>query len=161
MGGVGYGIGSLNKNWNKRDESFSKAYQRGYEKTRDGRRGILREGYKKAPILTGASEAIGAGLSPIKFTKVSQTAPLSVIKRKNLLDAVSNGSVYGAGISENTAQNYAKNISRGIVGNYAGFALGEKFYGRGNNRPLARAVMSGLSDNTISSIYDIIPTKKK
>lgn len=76
-----------------------------------------------------------------------------------MLDAVSNGSVYGVGISENATQDYAKNIGLGILGNYGGRVLGEKFYGLGNNRPVARAVMSGVSGKTVSSIYDA--TKKR
>lgn len=82
--GVGYGMGSLNKNWNKREESFSKAYQRGYEKTRNERRGVLGEGYEKAPILTGTLEAIGAVASPVRFSKALQGSPLHVVKRKKL-----------------------------------------------------------------------------
>lgn len=112
-------------------------------------------------VLTGVSEAVNAGLSPVKFSKVSKTAPLNVIKRKNLIDAVASGIVYGNGTGENTAYDYAKNIGRSIIGNYTGYKLVNYLYGGGDSRPIARAVMSGLSDKTVSSIYDKILKNKK
>lgn len=100
-------------------------------------------------------------MSPIKFTKFSQTAPLNIIKRKSLLDAVGGGIFSGIGSSENNVNDYAPNIGGSVVGNYAGYKSGEKFFGRGYNRPFARAVMSGVSDKIVSTIHDIMPKGKK
>lgn len=154
MGGIGYGIGSLNKNWNKRNESVTDAYKRGYKKYRDERRGVVKEGYQKQPGLTGASEAIGAIASPIKFSKISKAAPLDVIKRKSLLDSVAGGSVYGAGVTENGAADYVKNIGYGAIANGAGYGVGKKLFGGGLNRPLARATTSTLLSSSIESSYN-------
>lgn len=115
-GGLGYGIGSLNKNWNKTGETFGQAFSRGYEKTRDARRANLEEGYQRNPVLTGAAEITGAIGSPAKFIKTNPLASIKNIKRKNLLDAVVGGAVYGAG-STNESKDYAKNIGFGMGGN--------------------------------------------
>lgn len=49
---VGYGLASLNPQWNKTNESFWDAMKRGYVKGRDNRRQVLAQGLQENPTTT-------------------------------------------------------------------------------------------------------------
>ncbi|MDR1025762.1 MAG: peptidoglycan-binding protein [Lactobacillus sp.] len=142
LGGIGYGIGSLNPKWNKKNETVPEAIKRGYIENRDNRRAHLEEAYRESPFLTGASEAIGAISSPAgQAFKAAKTAPLGVKSRKNITEAIATGGTYGVGVSENEKKDYAKNIGLGIAGNYIGYRFSNNILGRSGS-PLARSLIN-------------------
>ena len=121
MSGLGYGLASLNSNWNKRGESFGEAFKRGYTRTRDMRRNQLQEGYEKAPILTRTMEAIGATVSPLnKIGRVSNFAPRTVQAAQGMTKSVAGGTAYGLGAGEGDMSEQAKNMVLGGVTGWAG-----------------------------------------
>lgn len=151
-GGVGYGIGSLNKKWNKTGETFGQAFKRGYIKTRDARRANLEEGYKRNPTLTGSAEVLGAISSPAKFSKISPLEPIKNLKRKNLIDAVAGGAIYGTG-STNENKDYAKNIGLNIIGNVMGSKIYDQIGGNWGN-PIIRKSVSEATNSITKSTYE-------
>lgn len=159
MGGLGYGLGSLNKDWNKKGESFSQAYNRGYEKYRDERRNVLSEGYQKEPVLTAGSEIAGSIANPIKFTGISSKAPLHIMNRKNLLDSLANSGVYGMGASKDDTKDYVKNIATGGIGGTAGHIAGNILLGRGRAHPLMRKSVGAAIGFATQSAYNKLEKK--
>lgn len=151
-GGAGYGVGSLNKKWNKTGETFGQAFKRGYVKTRDARRTNLEEGYKRNPLLTGGAEVFGAISNPAKFSKISPLEPIENLKRKNLIDAIVGGSFYGAG-STNENKDYAKNIGLGITGNVMGSKIYDQIGGNWGN-PIIRKSVSEATNSISKSTYE-------
>lgn len=145
MGSIGYSLGSLNPQWNKNGESVGQAAQRGYIENRDKRRDHIKEGYDKSPAIMTISESIGAIANPIKFTKTSRTAPLTIKSKINLIDAAISGGVYGLGVSEGDYQDYAKNISSSIIGNVAGYGLSNRRFGRAGS-PLGRKMVNEFTN---------------
>ena len=121
MGGLGYGLASLNSDWNKRGESFWDAAKRGYVQTRDARRNHLQEGYEKAPVIIRTAEAIGASVSPInKIGQVSRFAPRSVQTANSMKRTTVGGTVYGYGSGEGEFSEQAKNATLGGMSGWAG-----------------------------------------
>ena len=106
ISGLGYGLASLNSNWNKKGESFSDAFSRGYQQYRDNRRNQLSEGKEKAPMLTNSAEIVGSTLSPFnKIGAASAYAPRSVQMAKAGTVAVRNGMINGVGTHEELLKN--------------------------------------------------------
>lgn len=160
-GAAGYGLGSLNPKWNKNGERFSEAMKRGYRHYRDTERRNLEDGRREMPVLTRTMEAAGAFASPNKLFKAAKGTPLRFMQRKNLLDMTGSSIVYGAGVSENKLSDYAKNIAAAGVGNGFGFGAGKFLYGRGNNRPIARAATSAFLNESVQETFDMIFDKKR
>lgn len=158
MGGIGYGLASLNPKWNKTGESFTEAVKRGYVKNRDKRRDHVKEGYEKAPVITQTSEAIGAIANPIRFASATKTAPLRIKARKNLIDAVLSGGAYGIGISEGDYKDYAKNISSSIIGNVAGYGLSNRNFGRAGS-PLGRKGVNEFTNWGTKKLINLLEDK--
>lgn len=156
-GGAGYGVGSLNKKWNKTGETFEQAFKRGYVKTRDARRTNLEEGYKRNPLLTGGAEVFGAISNPAKFTKISPLEPIENLKRKNLIDAIVGGSFYGAG-STNENKDYAKNIGKSVLGNVSGNQIANKTLGRAG-APVTRKWLTELTTSIAQKPFDYLENK--
>lgn len=161
MGAAGYGLGSLNPKWNKNQESFSEAMKRGYRDYRDNERSNLEKGRREMPVSARVAEVAGAFASPNKLFKVAKGTPLLLAQRKNLLDMAGGSIVYGAGVSENKLSDYAKNIGVAVVGNALGFGAGTLFYGRGDNRQIARAVMGTVLNEGAQKTIDVIKDKKR
>lgn len=161
MGAAGYGFGSLNPKWNKNQESLSEAMKRGYRNYRDNERRNLEEGRREMPVSARVAEAAGAFASPNKLFKAAKGTPLLLAQRKNLLDVAGGSTVYGVGVSENKLSDYAKNIAVAGVGNAFGFGAGKFLYGRGNNRPIARAATSVFLNEGVQKTIDVITDKKR
>lgn len=165
MGGLGYGIGSLNPKWNQSGESFTEAVKRGYVEKRDNRREHIKKGYEKSPAVMMTSELITALGSPggLLF-KVSKTAPLTIKARKNLVEAVATGGAYGVGVSEGGVDDYAKNIGLGALSSYAGNRVTQKAFGRGNANSsknlLEQSIISG-TNNLLGRAYNRYHSDKK
>lgn len=156
IGGMVYGTGdAITKKGN-----FIDGYKRGYDKYSGERLKILQEGYEKAPVLTSASEIAGAIGSPVRLAPVSKAAPLKVVKRKNLLDALGSGMLYGAGVSKHDPKDYSKNVGLGIAGNTGGYYAGKTLFGGGLNRPIARGVTSTMLNQSVQSVYNKIRKEK-
>ena len=117
---VGYGLASLNPQWNKTNESFWDAMKRGHVKGRDNRRQVLAQGLQENPTTTTVTQMAGAYASPIKFFGYSKTTPLGIQNKLNNYDAVADGIAYGIGSGQDNWQNYAKQTVIGLVGNLAG-----------------------------------------
>lgn len=160
-GALGYGLGSLNPKWNKNQVSFSEAMKRGYLNYRDNERHNLEEGRREMPVSARVAEAAGAFASPNKLFKVAKGTPLLLAQRKNLLDMAGGSIVYGAGVSENKLSDYAKNIAVAGVGNVLGFGAGNFLYGRGNNRPIERAVTGTVLNEGAQKTIDVVKDKKR
>ena len=147
MSGLGYGLASLNSNWNKRGESFGEAFKRGYTQTRDMRRNQLQEGSEKAPVLTRSMEAIGATVSPLnKIGQVSNFAPRAVKTARGMAKSVAGGAAYGLGAGEGDMREQAKNMT---VGGVSGF-LGNKLSSGSNT------VMNDLTQNASAQTMQIL-----
>lgn len=84
---------------------------------------------------------------------------LTPIKRKNLLDAVVVGAVYGAG-STNESKDYAKNIGFGIGGNMTGDRLYNRIGGAYGN-PIKRKSVPELTGVASKSTYEKIMERNK
>lgn len=141
---VGYGLASLNPQWNKTNESFWDAMKRGYVKGRDNRRQVLAQGLQENPTTTTVTQMAGAYASPIKFFGYSKTTPLGIQNKLNNYDAVANGIIYGIGSGQDNWQNYAQQIGIGLVGNFAGNRFAAQAFGRAVN-PLIRNAFSTAS----------------
>lgn len=134
---VGYGLASLNPQWNKTNESFWDAMKRGYVKGRDNRRQVLAQGLQENPTTTTVTQMAGAYASPINLFKYSKTAPLGIQNKLNNYNAAANGIIYGIGSGQDNWQNYAQQIGIGLVGNFAGNRFAAQAFGRAVN-PLIR-----------------------
>lgn len=138
---VGYGLASLNPQWNKTNESFWDAMKRGYVKGRDNRRQVLAQGLQENPTTTTVTQMAGAYASPINLFKYSKTAPLGIQNKLNNYNAAANGIIYGIGSGQDNWQNYAQQIGIGLVGNFAGNRFAAQAFGRAVN-PLIRNAFS-------------------
>ena len=141
---VGYGLASLNPQWNKTNESFWDAMKRGYVKGRDNRRQVLAQGLQENPMTTTVTQMAGAYASPINLFKYSKTAPLGIQNKLNNYNAAANGIIYGIGSGQDNWQNYAQQIGIGLVGNFAGNRFAAQAFGRAVN-PLIRNAFSTAS----------------
>lgn len=158
-GAVGYGLGSLNPKWNQNGERFSEAMKRGYRHYRDTERRNLEDGRREMPVSTRTMEAAGAFASPNKLFKAAKGTPLRFMQRKNLLDMTGGSIVYGTGVSENKPGDYAKNIAAAGVGNFLGMRVGTFLYGRGDSRPIARAVVGTVLNEGAQKTFNEIADK--
>lgn len=113
------------------------------------------------PVSARVAEAAGAFASPNKLFKVAKGTPLLLAQRKNLLDMAGGSIVYGAGVSENKLSDYAKNIAVAGVGDVLGFGAGNFLYGRGNNRPIERAVTGTVLNEGAQKTIDVVKDKKR
>lgn len=145
IGGSVYAIGDKLTGKSSLTDGFS----RGYKKYRDERRDVLEEGYKKAPILTGASEAVGAIGNRVNFVKASATAPMKIIERKNLLDAVASGSVYGIGAGKGNVSGHATNALKGGALGYIG-GKASAWVDRNFTKVVTSQGLRGSMNNTVS-----------
>ncbi len=150
---VGYGLASLNPQWNKTNESFWDAMKRGYVKGRDNRRQVLAQGLQENPTTTTVTQMAGAYASPIKFFGYSKTTPLGIQNKLNNYDAVANGIIYGIGSGQDNWQNYAQQIGIGLVGNFAGNRFAAQAFGRAVN-PLIRNAFSTASGEATGYVID-------
>ena len=116
---------------NKNGESFSEAFKRGYRENRDYRRQKLNEGYKEAPLLTRSAEVAGAVASPVRFFKAPKTAPLGMKAKKELLNDMTAGIMYGMGSGQDTVKDHAAKMAIGGTTSYLGSNWGNQIYGRG------------------------------
>lgn len=162
MGGLGYGLASLNPKWNKSGESFWDAAKRGYADARDNRRNVLAQGQKDMPVAMGIAEAAGSIASnPYgKILEASKTAPLAMKAAGNFKTGIANGLTYGAGVTEdNTPQEYAKNMALGAAGNMGGNTLSNQLYGR-NAHPLIRGTVQEAISRGLDTLSNTaIPQK--
>lgn len=69
--------------------------------------------------------------------------------------------VYGAGVSENKLSDSAKNIALAGVGNSLGLWVGKFLYGRGDSRPIERAVMGTVLNESVQKTLGVIFDKKR
>lgn len=150
---VGYGLASLNPQWNKTNESFWDAMKRGYVKGRDNRRQVLAQGLQENPTTTTITQMAGAYASPIKFFGYSKTTPLGIQNKLNNYDAVADGIAYGIGSGQDNWQNYAKQTVIGLVGNLAGNWIANQAFGRAVN-PLMRNAISTASGEATGYVID-------
>lgn len=150
---VGYGLASLNPQWDKTNESFWDAMKRGYVKGRDNRRQVLAQGLQENPTTTTITQMAGAYASPINLFKYSKTAPLGIQNKLNNYDAVANGIIYGIGSGQDNWQNYAQQIGIGLVGNFAGNRFAAQAFGRAVN-PLIRNAFSTASGEATGYVID-------
>ena len=150
---VGYGLASLNPQWNKTNESFWDAMKRGYVKGRDNRRQVLAQGLQENPTTTTVTQMAGAYASPIKFFGYSKTTPLGIQNKLNNYDAVADGIAYGIGSGQDNWQNYAKQTVIGLVGNLAGNWIANQAFGRAVN-PLMRNAISTASGEATGYVID-------
>ena len=160
LGGLGYALGSLNPEWNKNGESFSEAFKRGYRENRDYRRQKLNEGYKEAPLLTRSAEVAGAVASPVRFFKAPKTAPLGMKAKKELLNDMTAGIMYGMGSGQDTVKDHAAKMAIGGTTSYWGSNLGNQIYGRGAY-PIKRTVNSQLLGSTVDHYYGKLTEDKE
>lgn len=162
MGGLGYGLASLNSEWNKNGESFMDAAKRGYAAARDNRRNVLAQGQKDMPVAMGIAEAAGSIASnPYgKILGASKTAPLAMKAAGNFKTGIANGLTYGAGVTEdNTPQEYAKNLALGAAGNMGGNKLSNQLYGR-NAHPLVRGALQEMTSKGLDALYNAVTPQK-
>ena len=160
IGGFGYGVGSLNSNWNKNNESFSKAFERGYIKTRDRHRNLLEEGSRKYPLAMAFMESAGAIASPTgNFLSATKTAPLSIKSKTTRNGALITGGIYGAGVSKNNSKDYAKNIVIGASGNIIGYGVTKKLYGRAG-APISRGIVGEATNYGFKKAINLLENKK-
>ncbi len=150
---VGYGLASLNPQWNKTNESVWDAMKRGYVRGRDNRRQVLAQGLQENPTATTVAQMAGAYASPIKFSKYSKTAPLEVQNKLNQYEAVANGIAYGFGSGQDNWPNYAQQSVIGVGGNLLGNWLANQAFGRAAN-PLARNAFNTISGQATEDIVD-------
>ncbi len=150
---VGYGLASLNPQWNKTNESFWDAMKRGYVKGRDNRRQVLAQGLQENPTTTTVTQMAGAYASPINLFKYSKTAPLGIQNKLNNYNAAANGIIYGIGSGQDNWQNYAQQIGIGLVGNFAGNRFAAQAFGRAVN-PLIRNAFSTASGEATGYVID-------
>ncbi len=150
---VGYGLASLNPQWNKTNESVWDAMKRGYVRGRDNRRQVLAQDLQESPTATTVAQMAGAYASPIKFSKYSKTAPLEVQNKLNKYDAVANGIAYGIGSGQDNWQNYAQQTLSGLIGNLAGNRFATQALGRAAS-PLARNAFSTISGQATEYAVD-------
>ncbi len=131
--GLGYAVASLNKNWNKNNETFAEAFQRGYTQGRDYRRNVLKEGKQNAPHVMMGGEFTGTLVNPLsKIAAPNKLAPLSRQAAYNTKNALATGTISGIATVDNPdAQwtdivgNVAKNTGANATGNwYTNKALG-------------------------------------
>lgn len=127
---VGYGVASLNPQWNKTNESVWDAMKRGYVKGRDNRRQVPAQDLQESPVATTVAQMAGAYASPINLFRYSKTAPLVVKNKLNNYNAAANGIVYGIGSGQDNWQNYAQQIGIGLVGNLGGNWIANRAFGR-------------------------------
>lgn len=162
MGGLGYGLASLNSEWNKNGESFMDAAKRGYAAARDNRRSVLAQGQKDMPVAMGIAEAAGSIASnPYgKILGASKTAPLAMKAAGNFKTGIANGLTYGAGVTEdNTPQEYAKNMALGAAGNMGGNKPSNQLYGR-NAHPLVRGALQEITSKGLDALYNAVTPQK-
>ena len=150
---VGYGLASLNPQWNKTNESFWDAMKRGYVKGRDNRRQVLAQGLQENSTTTTVIQMAGAYASPINLFKYSKTAPLGIQNKLNNYNAAANGIIYGIGSGQDNWQNYAQQIGIGLVGNFAGNRFAAQAFGRAVN-PLIRNAFSTASGEATGYVID-------
>lgn len=150
---VGYGLASLNPQWNKTNESFWDAMKRGYVKGRDNRRQVLAQGLQENSTTTTVTQMAGAYASPINLFKYSKTAPLGIQNKLNNYNAAANGIIYGIGSGQDNWQNYAQQIGIGLVGNFAGNRFAAQAFGRAVN-PLIRNAFSTASGEATGYVID-------
>ena len=150
---VGYGVASLNPQWNKINESFWDAMKRGYVRGRDNRRKVLAQGLQESPTATTVAQMAGAYASPINVFRYSKTSPLEVQNKLNQYNAVANGIVYGFGSGQDNWQNYAQQTLSGLVGNLAGNKIATQAFGRAVN-PLIRNAFSMASGEATEYAVD-------
>ena len=150
---VGYGLASLNPQWNKTNESVWDAMKRGYVRGRDNRRQVLAQGLQESPTATTVAQMAGAYASPIKFSKYSKTAPLEVKNKLNKYNAVTNGIIYGFGSGQDNWQNYAQQSVIGVGGNLLGNRFATQAFGRAAN-PLARNAFSTIGGQATEYAVD-------
>ena len=150
---VGYGVASLNPQWNKINESFWDAMKRGYVRGRDNRRQVLAQGLQESPTATTVAQMAGAYASPINVFRYSKTSPLEVQNKLNQYNAVANGIVYGFGLGQDNWQNYAQQTLSGLVGNLAGNKIATQAFGRAVN-PLIRNAFSMASGEATEYAVD-------
>ena len=159
-GGLGYGVGSLNKNWNKSSESFKEAFKRGYVKTRDEHRNLLEEGYKEFPAAMILMESAGAISSPInKFFNASKTAPLSIKSRTTRNGAIVTGIIYGTGVSKSNSTDYIKSIISSVGGSYYGYKINNNMFGRAGN-PILRNFVGEITDYGFKKARNLLEDNK-
>ena len=162
LGGIGYGLASLNKNWNKTNENTSDAFKRGYIKYRDMSRKNILEAKKESPTLYTLGETLGTIATPARFTKARPNASLGVIDKTNLKDNIIGGIVSGVGNSENNVKSYLTNIGSSAFGGYVGHKTGNKILGRGALAPTTRSLVNYTIENrTKSTIDDLSDLQKK
>jgi len=161
MGGSGYAVASMNKNWNKRGETMGEAFKRGYIKHRDISRKNIIEARTQSPTLYNVSETVGAIASPARFTKARPKAPLSIQSKINLNDNIISGIVSGIGNSENNTKSYVTNIGGSTLGGYWGHKTGNKILGRNGLTPITRSLVNTTVENGIKSTFNTFSTLNK
>lgn len=165
-GGAGYGVGSLNKKWNKTGETFGQAFKRGYVKTRDARRANLEEGYKRNPVLTGGVEMVSATINPLNkvVASVSKTAPLKIKNKQALNGAMRMGAIYGAGTGDGNLLRQVKNTSIGGMSSGIGhFASkgSDKITKALNSFLLRRGINESVNSGTSKIAESFLNNKKE
>ncbi len=150
---VGYGLASLNPQWNKTNESVWDTMKRGYVKGRDNRRQVLAQGLQKSPIATTVAQMAGAYASPVHFLGYSKTAPLRIQNKLNNYNTAANGIAYGIGSGQDNWQNYAQQTLSGLAGNLLGNKLVTQAFGRAAN-PLIRNAFSTASGEATEYAVD-------
>lgn len=153
--GLGYTIASLNKNWNKNNETFAEAYQRGYTQGRDYRRNMLAEGKQNAGMLMDGGEMIGAIANPLsKIAAPSKLAPVSRQAAYNAKNAMATGTISGIATVDNpnaTWFDFAGNTAKNIAGNALGNWGTNKTFGKfGDDRK--RNAYEAIINSSINNI---------
>lgn len=164
MGAIG-GIGRVTANGvmraagqNVNGESFSDAWNKGYQEYRDFARQELKDGSERNPTISTVAEIAGAAISPVTpFKTRGYTGSLGkfIAHPKDIASArwrntIGTGVISGIGTTdENTLGNYAKNIIGNTIANVGGTFFGNKLFGRGNNMyRFGRSVMNGAAQTT-------------
>lgn len=135
------------------NESFADAWNKGYRDYRNFARNELAAGYQRHPYISGGTEILGAGISPIKVHNPSGVtgrtlgnfvAHPSNIARSRQINAFGTALINGIGSSDNnTLAEYGWNTGIGYLGNYIGNDVGNYLWGSGNMMyPVGRSAMN-------------------
>lgn len=148
MAGLGYGLGSLNPDWNTRKESFREAARRGYIEARDRRRRKLEEAYREMPLTTAAVE-IGSSMLIPGMKKVPRYSFFNLHDKARKVNAVTTGLAYSAGSSEGAFENQLLRTALGGFGGLAGHRLGNTILNRYTPYPIQRGGINWLVDEGV------------
>ena len=161
IGGTGRVIGNgiaRAKGYPVNGETFSDAWNNGYQEYRDYARQELQDGYRRNPGISASSEMAGSVMSPVTpfrtkgytgSTLGNFVAHSKDIARARTSNALGTGVINGIGYTnDNNLNDYMTNIGMGVATNYAGNLLGNWTFGSRNLlHPVGRGVMNGIAES--------------